>query len=629
MPRKSLFAAFLLLLSLACPDAVFAAQKLLITDSLDYTPLGHYFDLLEDPGGKLGVAEVAGGDMEDKFTPGKSDIYSMGFTTSVYWLRMDIENGANETKDAVIEMPVAWFDNLKMFLPAAGGGYHILQSGDRIPFYQRSFPHRDHLFRFTMRPGERQTIYIRAEAEDAMVLPFYFWTAEAYHRHDGRINMVFGTLYGMLVALMVYNLFVYYSVKDKSYLYYVLYIFGWLIFLFSTNGSAFEMLWPNMPYWGNRAPLFGAVVANLFAGLFTREFLNIRQTIPKYDRAVKAGIGFCIFMVPFSVLWPAYRHTDMLGTTTLTMIFGPVLFAGAILCYRKGVRQARFYLLAWLFPMLAMMIFGLGCFNILPFNFLTTHAIDFGASLEALLLSLALADKISIMREENEMAEERVRETLRRANEELEGKVLERTALLTVAKETAEKATRMKDQFVSLVSHDLRGPISSIKGLMSLSLNEGRSAGELRELAFKCHRASGALIEMIEKLLDISRLQTGSITLKKNFFDAALTVRDILERVGQLVESKGIRLIDEMPEGRALYADKTLFGEVVLNLLTNAIKFTPKGGSITIGMPEETAIAVTDTGGGIPEKMRADIFRHEVKTSMQGTEGEKGTGLGL
>lgn len=395
--RKSAFAALSLLLCLSFTNAAFAAQKLLITDSLEQAPLGKYLDLLEDPDGKLTINEVSGAGMKDKFTPGKSDVYSMGFTKSVYWLRMEIEVAASEPKDVVIEMPVAWFDNIKIYLPFMGNvsAFFMAQSGDRISYYQRNFPHRDHIFTFTLPPGTKLTAYMRAETEEAMVLPFFFRTEKSIQKHDEKINLIFGLVYGLLLALMVYNLYAYYLVQDKSRLYYALHILGWALLIFSMNGSASQLIWPDWPYWGNRAPLFGAVLACLFAGVFTREFFETKKRIPKFDVAIKAGIGFCIFMLPFSVFWPFYRHAYMLGVTALFIIYAPLLFAGAALCHKNGARHARFYLLAWPFPMLATVMFGLGCFNILPFNFFAAHAIDFGASIEALILSLALADRVN------------------------------------------------------------------------------------------------------------------------------------------------------------------------------------------------------------------------------------------
>ena len=204
---------------------------------------------------------------------------------------------------------------------------------------------------------------------------------------------------------------------------------------------------------------------------------------------------------------------------------------------------------------------------------------------------------------------------------------------LKEAKEKAEEATKLKDQFVTIVSHDLKSPLSSIYGALRM-LNDGRmSAKEMVEkgLLPRMFESTGRLLSMIDKLLDHSRLRSGKIIPRKT----ALLAREIaaihIHGVELAASQKKISLRNELPEDMRIFADPALFGQALQNLLTNAVKFTPEGGSISVFAPQpgKPVIAVRDTGVGVLEEMVENIFTNDVRTTTLGTYGEMGTGLGL
>ena len=204
---------------------------------------------------------------------------------------------------------------------------------------------------------------------------------------------------------------------------------------------------------------------------------------------------------------------------------------------------------------------------------------------------------------------------------------------LLAEKERAEEANRIKDRFVSLVAHDLRSPISSIVGLLEL-MAEDRAAplspdqhAIIRDALANGHHVT----RLIDEILRIGRLQTGRIVPEKCFFDGHHLAGEIIRRLEHTASRKKLTIHNTLPEGLRLYADLTLFGEVVQNLLTNAIKFTDPGGAITLFQPEGQAatLAVRDQGVGVAGWMLPKLFDLEEKTSTTGTDGEEGTGFGL
>lgn len=204
---------------------------------------------------------------------------------------------------------------------------------------------------------------------------------------------------------------------------------------------------------------------------------------------------------------------------------------------------------------------------------------------------------------------------------------------LEMARHNAEEATRLKDKFVSLVAHDLRSPFTSMLGLFQM-MDENGGGAQLSEkqklILDRVVRSGEGLLKMIDELLNISRLQTGNILIRPRFIDASFTVTMVVGALDHLAKSKKIEIVNEVPKGSRLYADLDLIQEVLMNLVSNAIKFTNPGGRIVISVPDgKSAIAVRDTGVGMNDSFRSKIFRYEEKTTTAGTNGEKGSGFGL
>lgn len=205
---------------------------------------------------------------------------------------------------------------------------------------------------------------------------------------------------------------------------------------------------------------------------------------------------------------------------------------------------------------------------------------------------------------------------------------------LETARRNAEEATRLKDKFVSLVAHDLRSPFTSMLGLFQKMDENGNGAplSDNQKLILDRVQKSGeGLLKMIDELLNISRLRTGSILIRAKFFDASLTISMVVGALEHLSKIKKIEIVNEVPIGTRLYADPDLIQQVLINIISNAIKFTSQGGRIVIFVPEgqKKAVAVRDTGVGMSDSYLSKIFRYEEKTTTAGTNGERGNGLGL
>ncbi len=204
---------------------------------------------------------------------------------------------------------------------------------------------------------------------------------------------------------------------------------------------------------------------------------------------------------------------------------------------------------------------------------------------------------------------------------------------LLKAKEEAEKATKIKDKFVSLVAHDISTPFGSLVSFLQLLENDPDVvlSTQQKSLLRSLLKSGEQQLKMIKELLDISRLQTGSIVLRPQFYDGYSIAVNAIGSISHIAEKKHIKLKNSVPVGSRLYCDPDLYSEVILNLANNAAKFCREGDTIEFLFFDngDTGLGVRDTGAGVPPEFLPGLLRHDIKTTSPGSMGETGTGLGL
>ncbi|MFZ5813898.1 MAG: ATP-binding protein [Bacillota bacterium] len=225
---------------------------------------------------------------------------------------------------------------------------------------------------------------------------------------------------------------------------------------------------------------------------------------------------------------------------------------------------------------------------------------------------------------------EQMSQRLQELYEGLEQKVAERTAKLQEANRELERANRHQSEFLTMVSHEFRTPLTSIITFTELLLADERLQPAQRENLTDVLESSQHLLKMINDLLDLSRLEAGKVKLFKEVLDVRDLLRDVTRSVHPLAEKKAIELTVNAPADLPLVeADELRVSETLMNLLSNAVKFTPEGGRIQVSAAaagETVQISVTDTGIGIAPEEQERIFE---AFRQGGRHRPEGSGLGL
>ncbi len=407
--------------------AAFAAVHL--APGVDSLALDGKVFVLEDTTGALSFADVKrrGADFRPSPAQGEAAI-NFGYSSSVWWLRLDIEPAPAVSHDWLLEVAFPTLDSVEYFGP---GGEH-LSTGDRLPFAARPLVHRNFVFPVHLGETGVSTVWLRVASEGTLTIPLHLWQADAFWQKSQAGYSMLSVYFGMLLALALYNLLLWISLRDHNYLTYVLFAASMAVGQLSLNGLGNEFLWPTWPAWGNLAFTFGFAAAGLFGALFTRGFLETRRNLPRLDGAViglAAMFALCMAMALVAPYRLAAIITSLTGVT-----FSLVAVLAGLRCWRAGQPGARTFLLAWTVLLAGVAVVGLRNLALLPTTFLSFYAMQMGSALEMLLLSFALADRINGLRREKDAAQNEALATkqqlvgaLQRSEASLERRVAERT----------------------------------------------------------------------------------------------------------------------------------------------------------------------------------------------------------
>jgi len=200
------------------------------------------------------------------------------------------------------------------------------------------------------------------------------------------------------------------------------------------------------------------------------------------------------------------------------------------------------------------------------------------------------------------------------------------------AEELTVQLARAKDEFIALITHELRNPLSVILAYGRMLLDDDSDHADRRALLEAIDRNAANLSTIVNDLLDLARLESGQFSMRMTATDLCAAIRDAAEAARPVATSRQIRLTVDLPDRAPVTGDATRLRQVADNLISNAVKYTPPGGTVTITITcpgDRVRLTVADTGIGIPQTERDRLFQRFYRTPTAMAAGIPGTGLGL
>ena len=595
------------------------ASAVAFDETTQSLPLGRVMQVFEDVGGEATLADVSAQD--DLFKPHTKDTLNAGYSHSAFWVKVDLRYQPQDPRvhrTWLLELAYPPLDSIELYLADAAGKYQLVErTGDSLPFDSRQIKENNYLFEINFSPGQSQTVYLRLASQGSVQAPLTLWSAQAYLEEQPVRIYILGLIYGVLLGMLVYNLFIYLSVRDTSYLYYIFYIASFGLYQLSVNGAAVQYFWPNNPWWANASTPFLIGASALFGCQFARSFLHTASHSRWLDRALifLMAVGVLVMVL---ALTTSYAVSLRLATG-LALAFIVTIFTAGVVAWVRGLRVARYFVIAWSAFLLGGLVNTLMVLGYLPNVFLTMYASQIGSAIEVGLLSLALADRINAMRD-------------------LQARTLQESGQkLAAMNQQLARTNQLKDEFLATVTHELRTPMNGVIG--SLELIKTLDMGpELEQYTQTAEGSAREMMHMVNGILALTELQAGRLTARPRPFSLNELLQGLDDQFGPAARGKGLEFSYEITRNLPdqLVGDAEKIRQCLECLLDNAVKFTCEGGVIlrVTGKLAESgrwalAFNVIDSGIGFVHQEEAELYQHFFQVDGSMTREYGGLGIGL
>lgn len=359
-----------------------------------------------------------------------------------YWIRLPVRHRVDTKKFWLLEFYDQTIDYLDAFVPQPDGSYEKISMGDKLPFFQRTLMHKNFEIVLDMKSDTLMVYYFRVQSHGFADVRIAFRSANRFIYYALNEYFLFGTFYGMILIISLYNFLVFLAIKEIKNIYYILYILSVAAYAMSYDGIGFQYLWPQHPVLNDYAIGITLYSVILWSLVFTRRFLRTRSRARFLDKALLWMIVLrSVFFVTELVFFPqllTYRNIEIIPLS--------LIFFSAIVVWHRGYRPARFFVIAYGILFAGFFIRSLVYFNVLPFTIPLHYSLHFSFVLEMLFLTFAMGDRIRILKAMRDRALKRIinqhevnMQLKDKVNRELEQKVLERTLELNTKNEQLEK----------------------------------------------------------------------------------------------------------------------------------------------------------------------------------------------
>ena len=652
-----------------------------IKDAQILNSIGNSIWTYVDTTSKMNTYEVL---KQDNFVKSTAEVPNLMATENPTWVKFCVVNKSN-SESLVLEIPYPTIDHISFYEIRENGIRLLSEMGEIFPYSSRKYDHQHYLFDLNSSPNDTTWYLIRIKSTDQVLLPLNVADRETTTKGQQEKDFGFGIYAGIILVMFFYNLFIYFTTKDASYLFYCFYIVFVGLTQATVSGYSFRYLWPNNTW----LTLNSIIIIPSFTAFTSIAFFRTFVRIERYNAYFDRGLWF------FGVLYLGVFITGVSGNITIAynimnacaLGLAIYLLVSAILLTKKGNRQALFFLLAWSVFLVGIIIFVAKDIGVLPYNSFTINVLQYGSAIEVVLLSFGLADRINTLKKEKVESQQKVVSTLRenrriitQQNEILEKKVKERTLELEASNRELEitlnelkeaqaqlvEAEKMASlgQLTAGIAHEINNPINFVTSNVNPLKRDigdlldiiGKYRGltpetdltpfikemdeiheevetdyiieEINQLINGISEGANRTAEIIRGLRNFSRLDESD--LKKADINEGLSSTLLLLKSSTTGNVKIEKNFSSLPQIECFPGK---LNQVFMNIINNGLQAVMKNAADNPGVVSVTTedlgpdirVTIGDNGVGMDEKTRQRIFEPFFTTKDVG----EGTGLGL
>ena len=586
---------------------IFTEHNLPVTQSIL-----SYSSIADAENRNLSITEVKNGTANLKFSHLKGNFGNLGFTSHNFWLKFDLKNNLNTDVFYYLKTAEPITDHVNLYTFNKQGKVNVQKSGDNINFEDRSVANGKTIFKIELKPGELIHAFLEVKNDgEKNSLPLTLISQQKLLETTYQEQLIMGVFYGILFVIAITYFFFYFALKEKSFLYYSLYVTFVGLCQFALDGFFHQYIDRSSSWINLHAVIISAIFGAYFFGKYSEIILGIKQRYTKLQYSFNLLYLLLAIVLAGILLFPNFLKYSYPLVNLLTL-FGMVLIFVSIAVLIKDKQQIDIYFAGGIFILficiLIAVLFNFGAF---PDDISTDNITKPGIGLEIIALSLSMANRIRLLKTKQEE--------------------MQALALLK-----SEEMNDVKSYFLSNMSHELRTPLNAILGLASLMENESGDE-KIKENCEMIRYASHGLISSVNDILDFSKIEKGELKLEATNFKVYEVLEKIKTGTQKQAEDKGLTFEFEsniFPEITTI-GDPVRLEQIIHNLLSNALKFTLNG-TITLQAFSKIEndkmyldLSIKDTGIGIAKEKLSSVFGLFSQTELNNKRKYGGFGIGL
>lgn len=646
----------------------------------DLISQGFDVGIYKDPSNKTDIKQAVG----KTFEPTTAKIFNFGLNKATFWIKLSLKEN-HHYSNRMLYIDQARLSLAEMYV-SDREGIHIIKEYNPYSYAQPRFT-QGKIFKIPDSLYKGNSIYLKLKSRETFLAPVNVVAEGPLLETLSLRGIVFGFYTGIMTIMFVYNLFLYLIIRDKSYLYYIFYIFSIWLTQVTIQGYSSKYFWGDQSYINNYAVVLFSCVGLIFACFFTLSFLNTKVFSKLWNNLI-TGLYILTFLnliilFGFSI---SIAFIIMQVLTLTGAIFA--LVAAYYVYFKKHFKPAGYYLVAWSVLLFGVILFIMKDYNIIPYNNFTIYLLQITSSIEVMLLSFALADKINFFKKENEVAQAQAlnaslenQKLIKEQNIVLEKRVQERTEELQSANSTLNiTLTNLKDtqsqlvdaekmaalgQLTAGIAHEINNPINFVtSNIKPLELD----IKDLKEIITRYEEIDFSQdvkeqfdeIESFKQQIDLNFVNNEITSLLSGISEGAKRTAEIIRSLRNFsrVDETDMKPIDlneglqstlvlvrnNIPDNLTVIKElgnlpkvecqPGKINQVFMNLVSNAIQAIKtkepqrEEEFLTIKSwyaDQQVKISIKDSGIGMTEEVKHRIFEPFFTTKDIG----EGTGLGL